>query len=247
MQIIGNNLIRLQDVDSTNNYAANLLNGSEPPEGTVILAYNQFGGKGQRGAVWTAEPGANLTLSIIIYPKKIEPQHQFDISKMAAVALADTIDELTGLTSQIKWPNDILVNGKKVAGILIENSMSGRYLSTSIIGTGLNVNQRNFEGLPRASSLLIEGGRELDLEKVLEKFLSLLDYYYMVLIRGNLAKIESIYQEKLFRKGVRSNFILENVEVNGVIKGVQKNGRLEVEFPAGHVLDFDLKEIELLY
>ncbi|MES2628850.1 MAG: biotin--[acetyl-CoA-carboxylase] ligase [Bacteroidota bacterium] len=247
MQIIGNQVIRLQDVDSTNNFAANLLNTTLPPEGTAILAYNQFGGKGQRGAVWQAEPGANLTLSVILYPKKIPASSQFILSKMVAVALADAVDEVSGLSSRIKWPNDILLNNKKVAGILIESAVSGMNLSQAIIGMGLNVNQQNFEGLPRASSLAVEAGKAFDKEQVMQQLFSLLNYYYMVLQRGNTAKIDELYLEKLF--GYREDGLFRHSGGidKGKITGIKENGRLEIEFSTGRVMEFENKEVEFLY
>ncbi len=247
MQIIGNQVIRLQDVDSTNNYAANLIIATEPPEGTVILAYNQFGGKGQRGSVWLAEPGANLTLSVILYPRRIAASTQFYLSKMVAVALADAVDEITGLRAEIKWPNDILLNGKKVAGILIENSVCGNYLSQAIVGMGLNINQQNFAGLPQASSIAIEASKEYDKEKVLEKLLSLFDYYYMVLLRGNHSKLNELYLEKLFRFKKEALFRIEGEIESGMIIGVKENGRLEVELSPGHIMEFENKEIEFIF
>ncbi len=246
MQIIGHLVIRLQDVDSTNNYAANLILDAKPPEGTAILAHNQFGGRGQRGSVWQVEPGANLTLSVVLYPRKVNVASQFIISKMVAVALADCVDEITGQNSQIKWPNDILLNGKKVAGILIETGVSGNYLSHSIIGMGLNVNQRNFEGLPNASSLSIEGNQTFDKEKVMGKLLSLLNYYYQVLQRGNEQKISSLYLEKLWRLEESAFFRIDGEVKKGLITGVKENGLLQVMLTEGQ-REFGNKEIEFVY
>lgn len=247
MQIIGNQVIRLQDVESTNNYAANLISTSNPPDGTVILAHNQFGGKGQRGSNWSAEKGLNLTISIILYPRNLLAVNQFDLSKMIAVSVAEAIDEITGMQSEIKWPNDILLNGKKVAGVLIENSLAGNSITQSIVGIGINVNQLNFDGLPRASSMAKELKTELELETVLDKLLSLSNYYYMVAQRGLQERIDLLYTAKLFRYKKLGLFKIDGELVTATVIGVKKNGHLEIEISTGQIKNFENKEIEFVY
>ncbi len=247
MQVIGHQIIRLQDVDSTNNYAANLVNTPFAPDGTVILAHNQFGGKGQRGASWQVEGGLSLTFSVIIYPKNTLVTDQFDMSMLTALAVAKTVSTLCPAKVAIKWPNDILIEDKKVAGILIENNISGNKISNTIIGIGLNVNQLDFPGLPNATSLAIELGDLLDRDEVLFKVLNRLDYFYQVYLSQGRNSISERYHDMLYRKGLSSQFLVSNQLVKGKILGVKQNGLIEIEISSGQIKSFDLKEIQLVY
>ncbi len=247
MQIIGNNIVRLREVDSTNNYAANLISTTNPPEGTVIMAYSQLSGKGQRGSVWTTKPGENLTFSAILYPKHLKAEQQFIMSRLAALAVAEGIEEATGLVAEIKWPNDILIRQRKVAGILIENVWNGNAISSCIIGVGINVNQQKFDGLPNASSLTNELGRPLETEFVFERVLALMNYYYQVWQRGQVQRIEQAYLDKLFQFGQPAAYKIDGETVMGTIIGVQENGRLQLKIATGQVLNFDIKEIAFVF
>ena len=147
---IGKSLLFLHEVESTNTYAMNLLRNVNPMEGTVVYTDNQTKGKGQRGAVWTSKIGQNLTLSVILKPQFLGQNNTFYLSKISALAVYDVLTDIL-LTSQydikIKWPNDILIKHRKVAGILIENSFATNTLQYSIIGVGLNVNQQDFDNM----------------------------------------------------------------------------------------------------
>jgi len=148
-------IIELDSIDSTNNYLSKLNNTTKLSNGTVILAYNQTNGRGQRGNTWSTIPHQNLTFSLFYTPDDLKIDHVFLISMATANAIHQYLASKQ-LQSTIKWPNDILVDKKKIAGILIENTIQQTNIHSSIIGIGLNINQTEFEEGIKATSLLIE-------------------------------------------------------------------------------------------
>ncbi len=247
MQIIGHNIVRLAEVDSTNNFAANLVGETNTPEGTVIMAQHQSQGRGQRGSNWESVAGQNLTFSIVLHPKTLPVEEQFVISRFIALAICEALEDLTGLKAQIKWPNDILIHERKVAGVLIENMLNGKFVGCSIVGIGVNVNQTDFSALPKASSLKVESGNAFDTEKVFQELLSSVDYYYQVWQRKQVQRIESAYLERLFRFNQTAAFNIDGETRQATLVGVKQNGRLQLKIETGQVLDFDIKEVEFLY
>ena len=169
----GKFLLQLQEIDSTNNYAHNWIANNEPIEGTVIIADHQTAGKGQFGNIWKTKANQNLTFSLIYLPTFLLATDAFYLNMSISLGIANGLKYLfPNLNIAIKWPNDIYINRKKVAGILIENGISGNYLKTSIIGIGLNVLQTNFDpDLPNPTSLLIEQKKQLSLSDILEVIL----------------------------------------------------------------------------
>jgi BirA family transcriptional regulator, biotin operon repressor / biotin---[acetyl-CoA-carboxylase] ligase len=239
---IGQKLIHLESVDSTNNYTANLLKAGGLSSGTVILADEQFAGKGQRGAEWLAEAGKNLTFSIYVEEVNLSVENQFDLSKMVALSLTTLLKKI-GISAQIKWPNDIWVNGRKISGVLIENTISQSRGISSIIGIGLNVNQTEF-GTLNATSVQREKGNFVPTRDVLfsylESFNSLYDWFS---IRPEL--LHQAYLEQLYQLNEMRTYRDESGTFEGKIIGVEKSGRLIVlknDIPQS----YDLKEIAFL-
>ncbi len=134
-------IIYLDTVGSTSSYLASL--GDEAAHGTVVMAREQTAGRGQRGNSWEAEPGANITLSMMLHPEGLHPARQFVISQAVSLAIVEMLDRYVGGVS-IKWPNDIYVGDRKICGILIENTITGTAITRCIVGIGLNVNQTSF-------------------------------------------------------------------------------------------------------
>jgi len=256
---------RFDELPSTNDWAANLVAQSafdsrkagqweaaktKPPEGTVVRAANQTAGRGQLGSQWHSLPGENLLLSIILYPTWLEAQAQFYLSMAVALGLHDVLGSLgrLSLSAAIKWPNDLYLVDKKVAGILIQNSLSGSNLQSSIVGIGLNVNQLDFpEGLPNATSLALTLGRPLDLDEVAELLFECLERRYLQLKAGNRAAIKAEYEAQLWRRGVSSRFVrtADGEEFEGVILGVTERGMLRVETEQG-AEEFEVKQLRFL-
>mgnify|MGYP000521852515 CR=1 FL=1 len=237
---IGQQIIKLATVDSTNNYAANLIRTSKVVEGTVIMAEFQEAGRGQRGAVWNSKSGENLLLSYILAPSFLEVHEQFYISKAAALAIWETLDSLH-FNVKIKWPNDIYVNEKKIAGVLIENTLKKGKIDKTIIGIGLNVNQQEFSS-ERFTSICNESNEEHDKMEVLNLLSTHLEKYYFLLKRKNFDKINEFYNERLLFLQMERQFQINDSIVSGKIIEVVSNGNLKVDFNGDQKL-FDLKEI----
>lgn len=244
--------LRFDELPSTNDFARELLAKSRPPEGTVIRADTQTAGRGQFGSQWLSAPGENLTLSIILYPNWLRVADQFRLSETSALAVYDTVHRLLPSTVQrlpsIKWPNDIYMGSRKVAGILIQNTLAGACLETSVVGIGLNVNQTDFSsGAPNAASLALASGTNFDLEQVSEVLMECLERRYLQLKSGHSEALRSEYQARLYGLGEEKKFARPDGSVfTGTIQGVEPDGRLAVHIAGGALERFEVKSIQLL-
>ncbi|HTB26298.1 MAG TPA: biotin--[acetyl-CoA-carboxylase] ligase [Puia sp.] len=139
-----NQLIELESVDSTNNYAMARIHAGMASDGLVCLARHQMAGKGQRGKSWLDEPGQNLIMSLVIEPGTLKISQQFLFSTAVALGILDIIRTINNGNWQIKWPNDIYWNDRKAAGILIESVIQGKNWLFAVVGIGMNLNQESF-------------------------------------------------------------------------------------------------------
>ncbi|MFT4722324.1 MAG: BirA family biotin operon repressor/biotin-[acetyl-CoA-carboxylase] ligase [Flavobacteriales bacterium] len=197
---IGQNKITLQTIDSTNNYAAKLIKVSYVPDGTVIMAQNQTEGRGQRSNVWHSEPHMNLLCSFILQPKTLGTDKSFYMSAVSALAVKEAIDVVSPKADvKIKWPNDIILNDKKVGGILIENSVVKGLIKFGIIGMGVNVNQNEFS-FSRATSIRNETNKVMDSDFLLKIISEKLEKWYLILLREGYNEIITAYNEALWRR-----------------------------------------------
>lgn len=246
---IGKNLIFLPQIPSTNSYATQLLKNVKPAEGTVIQTAFQSDGKGQRGALWITEPDQNLTISVILKPSFLAIENQFLLYQIAALACYDTIAELMNSSQidiKIKWPNDILVNNQKLAGILIENSIQNNQINWSIIGVGLNVNQQSFGTFFNATSLKLISKNDFDLKVVLNVFCKHLEKFYLALINSKIEFIKESYLERLFGLNEFNEYEIQNEIRSFKVKGITKEGLLRLEDTKGLEKIVDVKEARLI-
>ena len=236
--------IHLNSVSSTNIYAFERLRQKSIRGATVITASFQDNGKGQAGKDWESERNKNLNISIIVSPK-INVEHQFKLIQLVAISLKKWLDTLAVEGVKIKWPNDILVNGKKVAGVLIENSVLKQQITHSVIGIGVNVNQGVFEKFDRpATSLKLELKRNYDLKKALTEFIKLFQSYYLLFLKGDV-NFQQDYLKHLFGYGVPQQFQDAEGKFLGVILGVLPSGKLQVN-RNGKLKSYGLKELKFL-
>jgi BirA family biotin operon repressor/biotin-[acetyl-CoA-carboxylase] ligase len=249
---IGKVYYRFDELPSTNDWAAELLAKSKPPEGTVVRADSQSAGRGQFGSRWESAAGKNLTLSVILYPTWLEAQAPFYLSMAVALALNDLTISLQSAIrnpqSAIKWPNDVYLGGRKTAGILIQNTVSGQYLQAAVVGIGLNVNQVEFDAaLPNPTSLAMFFGKNFDLDEVAERLFECLERRYLQLKSGQQAAIKAEYEQSLFRLDEPSQFVrsADGSEFSGIIQGVTEAGRLRVETDFGEEA-FEVKEVRFV-
>jgi BirA family biotin operon repressor/biotin-[acetyl-CoA-carboxylase] ligase len=241
---VGKNLIYVPECHSTNTLAYELCQKSALAEGTVIITRDQQNGKGQRGNTWFSEPGMNLTFSLILKPTFLSPLEQFTLTMAISLAIHDFLTQLVHGEIFIKWPNDILLNNKKVCGILIENTISGNTLQQSIVGIGLNVNQLSYS-LDTATSLKLVSGIEFNLSDMLSKLLQAVEHRYMKLRTGNTDELKRDYLSVLFGMGQIRNFSDKHGKFTGIIQGVSAEGKLLINCD-NEVKSFSLKEIAFL-
>lgn len=243
----GKELVELERVDSTNNFAMKMVQEQRAGEGTVVWAKEQLSGKGQRGSSWHSKPGENLTFSIIYFPSFLAAEKQFMLSKAVSLALADLVETVSGKQSFIKWPNDIYAEEKKLAGILIENTLRDKNISSAVIGIGLNVNQTEFPAnLPDPSSLKLITGKDHDLKLLLGELCCFAEARYLQLKAGRTDSIDEDYTEKLYRLNTWSRFSSQGKVFNGKITGTTAMGKLRIEKESGGTAEFDFKEITFL-
>tara|TARA_B100001142_G_C14348697_1_gene661085 strand:- start:4641 stop:5366 length:726 start_codon:yes stop_codon:yes gene_type:complete len=241
--LFNKNIIKLSEVDSTNNYALSLKNNTFFKHGLVIISDYQTSGVGQRGSSWESERSKNLLLSIVIEPD-ILLADRFDVSRLICISICDYLRSL-GLNPKIKWPNDILVDNSKIAGVLIHNLISEGKITHSVVGVGLNVNQIIFsEYFPKAVSIRNKLGGEFNLEEVRSSLLDFFEENFFMLKNRNELQIK--YLEDLFMRDKIALFERENQRFNGIIKSVTLDGLLIVEI-AKKSKEFNLKEIKMIF
>lgn len=236
----------------------------KPEEGTVVITANQTAGRGQRGNTWIVEPGKNLTFSLLLKPTFLKVEEQFFLTIIISLAITDVLNktrshspeelnktqspfspgEEVGDEVKIKWPNDILINEKKICGILIENSLSQSGIQQTIVGIGLNVNQKSFS-ISTATSLYLVLGKEQELNSILNPLLENIEKRYLQLRNRKFAELKAEYLNRLFGKGEVRNFLIEEKQTIGKLLGVDELGRLVVEMNNQTYL-FNNKEISFV-
>jgi len=241
-------IIKLDAIDSTNTYLKDLASVAVPDDYTVVVAERQTAGRGQMGTHWNTEVGKNLTVSVFKKFTGFKVENQFYISMAVSLAICHTLKSFKIPKLYIKWPNDILSANQKICGILIENVIKNNQFRGSVIGFGLNVNQRFFNNLPQASSMNLLTGIIYDKDEVLSKILKDLQFYFNLLDAQNYKEIKTQYEALLFRREKPSTFRCKNGKtVSGIIKGISETGKLVVWLEDNIIKTFDLKEITLLY
>jgi BirA family transcriptional regulator, biotin operon repressor / biotin---[acetyl-CoA-carboxylase] ligase len=241
---VQNLIIKLRSVDSTNNYASKLLDTPSIEEGTVIWSQEQTRGKGQAKNSWESEMGKNLTFSLVLFPHFIKIEQQFYLSKAISLGVAGFLAEYIDHVS-IKWPNDIYAGDKKIAGILIENSIYGDKIKSAVVGIGLNVNQEVFtNGGPNPVSMKQITGTDYPLENCLEVLLKSIDQQYERLRRRKLLSIDKDYFQLLYRLNKYADFACNGAPFKAKITGVEKTGEIVLEEKDGTLRKFAFKEME---
>ncbi len=239
--MIGNQIIYLDRVDSTSNYVATLISEGKARHGMVILAESQTNGRGQRGTTWQSEDAKNLLFSFYLEHPDLEIIQQESLTHFVSLSLSNTLTKF-GIPNHIKWPNDILVGTKKIAGILIENQLRGSKIIGSTIGIGINIQQTTFD-FKGSTSVSIESDSIISKENFFSEFMKELNEIYPYLINKELDKLKKLYLNKLWLLGVESTFESNGQIFNGNIIGTDNYGRLLVEVNK-EIKTFDLKEIK---
>lgn len=245
-ETIGNTILSVVKVDSTNNYASEFLVKKDCKEGSVVSASEQLNGRGQLKNQWESEPLKNILISIVFYPEFLPVSKQFILSKVIALGVFDLISLYVENVS-IKWPNDIYVGAKKIAGILIENSIMGNVIGSSIAGIGLNVNQKEFlSDAPNPVSLTQLSGKEYDLDQLLTIMLDAIDKWYLLLKTGKIDIINKKYTERLYQINKKAHYRDFEGVFKGVITGVNEIGQLQIKPLPGKIRTYHFKEVAFI-
>lgn len=240
------NFVLLPETESTNNYANQLLLTKAAEEGTVVMTQFQTKGKGQQGNTWESEPGMNLLASFIFQPKFLKASDQFYLSKSVSLAITDLLSE-EKIEVSIKWPNDIYAGDKKIAGILIENSVLGLHLDSSIAGIGLNLNQINFKSdAPNPVSLKQITGTEYQVESIADRLFEKLDFWYSKLKSGKFEAVDSEYISRLYRFNKWAFYAKQGLAFEAKITGIGRYGQLLLEQIDGTKTEHLFKEVEFI-
>lgn len=224
---VGHKIIFLEEIDSTNVYTKNI--ACKVSHGTVVIAEKQNSGKGRHGKTWESPPGVGIWMSVIL-KLAIDVEDLLKVPSIASLAVREGIEKDTGLQTQIKWPNDIIVNKKKVCGILTESLLQNSTADYIIIGIGVNVNQDEsfFENIPWASSLSIEKGRKLVREELIGSILVSIEKYYNEFVKTKSLDLDELYKNSaLMNKTVRVSF--ENEEIIGKVTGFKEDGSILIK------------------
>jgi len=245
---VGQNLIKLTTVDSTNNYLKFLVSKSEPlAQGTVIMADDQFAGRGQQNTSWISAPGKNLTFSLLLHPVFLPITDQFKLNMVICNALKTALSSFCSKNIAFKWPNDLYYHHKKLGGILIENLIAGNTYKAALVGIGINVNQLEFSPLlaEKATSLTQILQEDVNLVQLLAEICSHIERGYLRLKAGTDADLEEQYLKGLYKYDEFALYKQGDEVFEARITGVTAQGLLVLE-KDGKLQQFNLKEIEFI-
>jgi len=247
--MIGENIIELQETTSTNIFAFELIKEKNIEEGTVISAISQHSGKGTGSNKWESEAGKNLTVSIILKPEFLPLGKQFMLNIITSLAVHDMVLRIIQSKAdvKIKWPNDIYVGNKKIAGILIENTIFGNALKYCILGIGININQEIFiSNAPNPVSLKNILNKEFELKECLALLCSCIEERYVQLKNEKYNLLNGDYLSVLFKKNELAKFNYKNKVTSATIKGISEEGKLILETLEKEIIACNFKEIEFV-
>ena len=230
------------ETPSTNSLLWDMLRKEQLPEGFVVHTDFQSAGKGQTGNSWEAERGKNLLFSMVLYPQRIPSDELFLISQIVSLAIKQALDKYTNYI-EVKWPNDIYWQNKKLAGILIENSFQANKVKT-VIGIGLNVNQKTFRSdAPNPVSLLQITDSSLNREQLMK---AIRDNILVLYRELNIEAIRSEYSSMLYRRDGFHLYKTDTENFNAKIVVVHPDGKLELETASGERKEFYFKEVQFV-
>jgi len=239
-------IIKLDATLSTNDMAKELLALGQKKEDTAIWAVDQTAGRGQQGTGWYAKPGESLTFSLIKYFDKLPAEKATGLNMAVSLGIYKALESYQLPDLAIKWPNDILSAGRKLAGILIENQLRSAFIDSAIIGVGLNVNNDQFPQLPKATSMKLASGRSFEIEPLYKEVCR----HILELLRTTLdfETLKAGYESVLFMHNKTSFFEDRTGQrFEGRITGVSRAGKLCIALDSGDIREFGVKEVELLY
>mgnify|MGYP004506963177 FL=1 len=243
---VGSNVVYYDEIDSTNNRAKEA-GDNKAPHGTLFVADMQVAGKGRRGRVWQSPAGSSIYMTILLYPE-ISPLKAPQLTLVMAIAVAEGIKEVTGLDTKIKWPNDIVVNGRKICGILTEMSTEIDYINHVVIGAGINVNQDDFpEDIRKtASSLKMEFGKQVKRSELIAAIMKSFEKDYEIFVKTeDLSGLQELYNSMLVNLDRDVKVLEPGNEYEAHALGINKTGELIVRTAEGEEKEIYAGEVSV--
>ena len=240
-QFLGKTVIYLPQCHSTNTEIQTFLKKMTLNEGSILVTDFQINGRGQQNNKWLSQKGKNILMSILLKPTFLRLNKQFYLNIITCLATTDALEVFTGNNLKIKWPNDIYAGINKIAGILLEASVSKRNIDHTIIGLGVNINQQEFGGL-KATSVLLETGSTQRIDNIMELILLSLEKWYQKLKNRDYEEIILRYHSLLFWRNEKHVFYIRGELIDGQIKGINNRGQLIVEIKGVNQI-FNNKEL----
>jgi BirA family transcriptional regulator, biotin operon repressor / biotin---[acetyl-CoA-carboxylase] ligase len=233
-------------VDSTNTTAKECYDEKKLKEGSIVYCSKQQKGKGRGNNAWYSSENESLCFSIILEPLFLEASNYYQLHKLTSISLIESLESfIPEKKLQIKWPNDIYFEQKKLGGILISNNIKGKSISLSIIGLGLNINQDFFpKDLINPVSLKQIYGKDFLIENILKKIGNDFFSNYRKW-KEDIYCFDSAYQQKLYKLGEKSRFIINNKDCSAVVRGVNEDGKILLEH-AAKINAYDMDEVKML-
>lgn len=243
------NLIHLASTSSTNDYLHHLISCDDSlTEGLVVWSDFQTEGKGQIANSWESESGQNLTFSMLFFPSCVPVSEQFLLSQFVSLGIVDYLRNCVGLSDvSIKWPNDIYWKSKKICGILIENLLVGSSISHTIVGIGLNVNQKKFlSDAPNPVSMALATKRTFNLEAELPRLVDCIKARYLQLIKNDFSAIRAQYFASMYHGDNFYYYTDEKGSFAAKIDSVANDGILSLRLVSGEVRRYAFKEVSYI-
>ena len=247
--------INLPVADSTNLFVREMLEEQRSgqvvspgilPGFTLVVADYQTAGRGQQGNFWESERGKNLTFSLLCHPDFVKPSHQFLLSQCMAISVREALLRYVAGV-EVKWPNDIYVNDKKISGTLIECDLQGGKISNCIIGVGVNVNQEKFRSnAPNPVSLKQLPSVQVEREEVLSAIVGRFGHNYELLREGKACEVRQMYMDALYRRVGKHRYADVRGEFMAEIAEVEPTGHLLLRFEDGNVVRYEFKEVRFV-
>lgn len=242
----GKNVVYYDEIDSTNNRAKEAGEKGDA-HGTLFVADMQVAGKGRRGRVWKSPSGSSIYMTILLYPE-VAPIKAPQLTLVMAIAVAEGIQKVTGLETKIKWPNDIVVNGKKICGILTEMSTEIDYINHVVIGVGINVNQDTFPEDIRstATSLKIELGKKVKRSELIAAVMESFETCYETFMKTeDLSGLQELYNSMLVNRDREVKVLEPGNEYKAHALGINQTGELIVRMPDGEEKEIYAGEVSV--
>lgn len=240
-------ILHFDEINSTNVFLYDKISENNDISDMVVVADYQTAGRGMDKNRWESEAGMNLLFSIALNVNFLEAENQFKISQAVSVAIAETLSQFVDNKQLfIKWPNDIYFGDKKLAGMLIQNTIEGRMMGVSIIGIGLNVNQMEFsKDIPNPISLKMISGRDFELDNLLNLLIfNIKTKVESLRYKENQNEINEKYVSRSYRFGIWSDYFYQNRVKSMIIIGFDKYGRLLLHDKEGAEIVCDVKELQ---